>query len=63
MEELPAAQAVFSWERPGGPQVGAEERAWARGLGAACARAGVRVRAQFVVHDRGVRVLAPDDYA
>ncbi|WP_029144506.1 hypothetical protein [Microbacterium luticocti] len=63
MAEFGFAQAVFAWERPGGPRVGDEERAWARALGAACATEGVRVRAQFLVHDRGVRVLAPDDYA
>lgn len=62
MAECRFAQAVFVWERPGGPRVGDEERAWARELGAACARAGARVRAQFLLHDRGVRVLAPDDY-
>jgi hypothetical protein len=63
MADLGLAQAVFAWERPGGPRIGDEERAWARELGAACAAEGARVRAQFLVHDRGVRVLAADDYA
>ncbi|QAY61022.1 hypothetical protein ET475_14175 [Microbacterium protaetiae] len=62
MEHCEFAQAVFVWERRGGPRVGEQERAWARELGAACVRHGVRVRAQFLLHDRGVRVLAPDDY-
>lgn len=55
-------QVVFVWERRGGPFAEDEERAWARELAGACGRAGVRVRAQFLLHTRGVRVLAPDDY-
>jgi len=63
MREFGFAQAVFVWERRGGPRVGDEERIWARELAAACAQTGARIRAQFLLHDRGVRVLAPDDYA
>jgi len=55
-------QVVFAWERRGGPFVEDEERVWARELACACAQAGARVRAQFLLHTRGVRVLAPDDY-
>jgi hypothetical protein len=62
MAEFDLAQAVFVWERRGGPRVRNSERIWARELASACARAGARVRAQFLLHDRGVRVLAPDDY-
>ncbi|MEQ6898898.1 hypothetical protein [Microbacterium sp. KR10-403] len=62
MEEFDLAQAVFVWERRGGPRVRDAERRWARELAGACARAGARVRAQFLLHDRGLRVLAPDDY-
>jgi hypothetical protein len=56
------AQVVFAWERPGGSRPDDRERAWARELAAACTGAGGRVRAQFLVHDRGVRPLTPDDY-
>jgi hypothetical protein len=62
MAQCGFAQAVFVWERRGGARIGDEERAWARELAAACGRAGARVRAQFLLHDRGVRILAPDDY-
>lgn len=62
MREFGFAQAVFVWERPGSAEVGNEERAWAAALGAACANNGARVRAQFILHDHGVRILAPDDY-
>lgn len=62
MEAYDLAQAVFVWERRGGPRVGDEERRWAQELASACARVGARVRAQFILHDRGLRVLAPDDY-
>jgi hypothetical protein len=37
--------------------------AWARALGAACRAEGVAVRAQLILHSRGVRWLAPDDIA
>ncbi len=62
MEGLGFAQAVFVWERPGEPAAGVEEREWARALAEACAQHGARVRAQFLLHDQGVRALAPDDY-
>lgn len=62
MNEFGFAQAVFVWERLGGPEVGDEERTWASALAASCAHHGARVRAQFILHDFGVRQLAPDDY-
>lgn len=62
MREFGFAQVVFAWERPGSATARRGERRWARALAAACAVQGARVRAQFVVHDRGVRPLTPDDY-
>ncbi len=62
MREFGFAQAVFAWERPGDAVAGAQERTWAHALAVACAEYGARVRAQFLVHDRGVRALTPDDY-
>jgi len=61
MQELGLAQVVLVWERRGGAKVHAEEREWARALGAALRAEGARVRAQFLLHDRGLRILAPDD--
>ncbi|WP_448810693.1 hypothetical protein [Agromyces bauzanensis] len=63
VESIGAAKVVFVWERSGGASVTAADRAWASALGAACRNAGVAVRAQLVLHDRGVRWLAPDDLA
>jgi hypothetical protein len=62
MDEFEVAQVVFVWERRGGRRIGEDERVWARELGRACVHEAVRVRAQFLLHDRGLRVLAPDDY-
>lgn len=62
MTDFGFAQAVFVWERPGGSVARAEERGWARALAEACAGHGARVRAQFLLHDHGVRLLTPDDY-
>lgn len=56
------AQVVFVWERRGGAGIEDDERRWARALAEQCAARGARVRCQFVLHDRGIRVLAPDDY-
>ncbi|MCR2782987.1 MULTISPECIES: DUF2599 domain-containing protein [unclassified Microbacterium] len=61
MRELEFAQIVLVWERPGGAKVRAEERAWGRALGGALRANGARVRAQFVLHDRGMQIIAPDD--
>ena len=56
-----AAKVIFVWERPGGDELTAADRTWAGALGAACLAAGVAVRAQLILHDRGVRWIAPDD--
>lgn len=61
--EIEAAKVIFVWERPGSDQFTPDDRAWAAALGAACRSAGVDVRAQLILHDSGVRWLAPDDYA
>ena len=61
---IEAAKVVFVWERPGASdELTTDDRAWAAALGAACRDAGVAVRAQLILHDNGVRWIAPDEYA
>lgn len=61
VESIDAAKVIFVWERPGDAVITGSDRRWASALGAACRAAGIAVRAQLVLHDRGVRWLAPDD--
>jgi hypothetical protein len=63
MDGTDLAQVVLAWERPGASRLDDQDRGWARELARACRARGGRVRAQFLVHDRGVRSVAPDDYA
>ncbi|GAA4371950.1 hypothetical protein [Agromyces bauzanensis] len=63
VREVGAAKVVFVWERPGRAETTPADREWAGALAAACRAEGVVVRAQLILHDRGVRWLAPDDYA
>ena len=58
-----AAKVIFVWERPGSDELTPADQAWAGALGAACRSAGVAVRAQLILHDSGVRWIAPDDHA
>ncbi|MBL3687612.1 hypothetical protein D3248_11695 [Leucobacter zeae] len=58
-----AGSVVFVWERPGSERFGAYELDFARALAHECGASGVRVRAQFLLHDTGVRQITPDDYA
>lgn len=67
MEGIAAAlgvtQLVLVWEREGDESFRAEELAWAAAMAEAVGETDLRLRAQFVLHDEGPRVLAPDDYA
>lgn len=49
------------WERLGDANIDDETDAWAKALGSSLADHGVRVRAQMLLHDRGLRVLRGDD--
>jgi hypothetical protein len=62
-EQVGAARLIFVWERPGSAESTAADREWARELSEACRAVGLAVRAQLILHDRGVRWFAPDDYA
>ncbi|QTX04137.1 hypothetical protein [Agromyces archimandritae] len=59
-EDAGAEAVVFAWERSGSSEISADDRAWALSLASACASRRVRVRAQFIVHDDGVRIIASD---
>ncbi|WP_298039615.1 hypothetical protein [uncultured Microbacterium sp.] len=56
------AHVVLAWERRGGDAAKAADAAWARAMADAAALLDVPLRAQFIVHSRGVRPLHADDY-
>lgn len=53
---------ILVWERPGSRSVRTEDRLWARAMHRQAAALGAPLRAQFLLHDHGVRQLRPDDY-
>lgn len=53
---------VLVWERGGSRSVRAEDRLWAGAMHRQAGTLGAPLRAQFVLHDHGVRQLRPDDY-
>ena len=56
------ASIVLAWERIGTAAVGGADRSWARAMAEASDVLDAPLRAQFIVHARGVRQLHPDDY-
>jgi hypothetical protein len=63
VEATGAASVVLVWERVGPPRFGVDERTWARAMAQVCRESELHLRGQFVLHDEGVRMLSPDDYA
>ena len=63
MPGVGADSLVIVWERRGAPKMTDRDAAWLRYLAAACASAGVRLRAVLLSHSEGVRWVPPDDYA
>lgn len=62
LREMTGNEAVvLVWERLGSSIVGVEDREWARAMRDAATALEVPLRAQFVLHNRGVRELALDD--
>ncbi|TQK18295.1 hypothetical protein FBY40_0782 [Microbacterium sp. SLBN-154] len=59
---IDAAQAVIVWERRGPREFTDDERAWAGAMAVECGAEGVGLRAQFVLHDDGIRQLTADDH-
>jgi hypothetical protein len=63
LELASASRVVLVWERPGPPAFDDDDLTWARAMSDACRAEGVPLRAQFRLHDGGIRILTPDDYA
>lgn len=63
VEWIGASSVVFVWERRGPDKFTPEDRAWAGGFADESGRVGLPLRAQFVLHSRGLRQIAADDYA
>ena len=56
------AAVVLAWERVGGEVVDDHVREWARAMKKQTALLGIPLRAQFLLHGRGVRQLHADDW-
>lgn len=61
MEALGSAQLVLVWERRGSSRLTGADRMWPTALGRSCRSEGVQLRAQFLLHNHGIRQLVPDD--
>lgn len=55
------AAIVLAWERVGSSVSGVEDREWSQAMQAAATALDIPLRAQFLVHSRGVRHLPLDD--
>lgn len=58
-----AESLVLVWERPGPARAYADDLAWARTIMAGAGSHELQLRAQFILHDTGIRRLTPDDLA
>ncbi|UYO97514.1 hypothetical protein OED01_01920 [Microbacterium sp. M28] len=56
------ASVVLVWERIGSSVLDDDDRAWASAMADEAASLQVPLRAQFLLHNRGIRQLHPDDY-
>lgn len=61
-EIVDAHRIVLVWERPGPDELDRPTRAWVKAMAAECRAVDVRLRAQLLLHDDGMRMLVPDDY-
>jgi hypothetical protein len=62
-DTAPGGSLATMFARPGGAQLSASDRAWARGLTDAAVPAPINVWQVFLASDGGVRVATPDDLA
>ncbi|WES64683.1 hypothetical protein P0L94_01105 [Microbacter sp. GSS18] len=61
-EVVDAHRVVLVWERPGPDELDDGTRAWVARMATECRAVDVRLRAQLLLHDEGLRMLVPDDY-
>jgi len=57
-----AASVALVWERPGPDALPHDTRTWVRAMADASRDSGLRLRAQLLLHDDGLRMLVPDDF-
>lgn len=62
-ELVGGSEIVLVWERPGSDKFTDADLAWARDFVREAGKNGSTLRAQFLLHDGGLRQLTPDDYA
>jgi hypothetical protein len=62
LEATGNASVVLVWERVGPSTLDDDDRAWAGAMADAAASLGVPLRAQFLLHNRGIRQLHADDW-
>ncbi|WP_449278978.1 hypothetical protein [Leucobacter sp. GX24907] len=61
-ELLEGASLVLVWERVGSEGFTTSDRAWAKAMAHECQAHGPTLRAQFVLHDDGIRQITADDW-
>jgi hypothetical protein len=62
-EDVEADAIVIVYERRGTDELRDADRRWLRFIATACADAAVALRGPLLLHDGGVRWIAPEDYA
>ena len=62
LEATGNASVVLVWERVGPSTLDDDDRAWAGAMADAAVSLGVPLRAQFLLHNRGIRQLHADDW-
>lgn len=62
-DDLGASSIVVALERRGSDEISDDDRAWFRLVQGAAAMADLRLRGPVLVHTRGVRWVAVEDYA
>ncbi|MGN6273414.1 MAG: hypothetical protein ACTHMQ_10030 [Protaetiibacter sp.] len=62
-EDAEADSMVVAYERRGSEPLTSTDRAWLLLVREACAEARIPLRGQLLVHDDGIRWVAPDDLA
>ena len=62
LEHTGNARVVLVWERRGSRRVQERDRAWAQAMAMQALELEVPLRAQFLLHNHGLRQLHPDDW-